>query len=415
MRDLVILAAWVVMLPLALTRPFVGAMLWMWTAFLSPAIYLYGFLETAPFNKISAAVTLLGLALDRGKASFRFDTVFRLLLALLVLGLVSASASISTADANWTIYGRLAKTVALCAILQAVASNRLRMHALVVAFCLGLGFHGVIEGLKFIGTGGGHHVMGNDALGDNNDFALLVLMVLPPIAWLYRYTAGRVAKGCLAAAFLLCLLSVIGTFSRGGFIGLLAVALGAVRLSRHKLPAILALVMGMALLTAFAPAAWQDRIHTIDNADQDDSFMSRIVTWKMSVLEALDRPLMGAGFYSLQDPGGVEPLPAVVRPARHDRQPATRRHPLRRPQHVLRNPGRPRIPRPGGVRVAAGRRLPHRRRGAARRPRRRGAPLGVGFWRRCWASAWWPTPWRVRRSAPPISRLSTSSSPCCRL
>ncbi|MBI5166088.1 MAG: putative O-glycosylation ligase, exosortase A system-associated, partial [Magnetospirillum sp.] len=100
----------------------------------------------------------------------------------------------------------------------------------------------------------------------------------------------------------LCIVSVVAAFSRGGFIGLVVVALGFIAASRRKLRNLALLAaLGLALLP-LAPAAWFERINTIQDADEDTSFMSRVGAWKLSLVIALDRPLLGGGFNALQDP-----------------------------------------------------------------------------------------------------------------
>src|SRR5947208_10492047 len=41
---------------------------------------------------------------------------------------------------------------------------------------------------------------------------------------------------------------------------------------------------------------------TIMTADQDESFMGRVIAWKQSTLIALDHPWFGGGFFAVQDP-----------------------------------------------------------------------------------------------------------------
>jgi probable O-glycosylation ligase (exosortase A-associated) len=40
---------------------------------------------------------------------------------------------------------------------------------------------------------------------------------------------------------------------------------------------------------------------TIKTADQDNSFMGRVIAWKQSTLLALDNPIFGGGFHAIQD------------------------------------------------------------------------------------------------------------------
>ena len=57
--------------------------------------------------------------------------------------------------------------------------NRLELHSLMIAVALSMGVHGVLEGAKFVVTLGSHTVIPSPTLGDNNHFALFMLMVVP--------------------------------------------------------------------------------------------------------------------------------------------------------------------------------------------------------------------------------------------
>ena len=77
--------------------------------------------------------------------------------------------------------------------------------------------------------------------------------------------------------------------------------LGLVATSKRKVRrAWLMLAVAVVAIYAFAPAAWFARIDTIDSATSDNSFMGRVIAWKISTLVALARPLFGGGFHAIQ-------------------------------------------------------------------------------------------------------------------
>ena len=97
-------------------------------------------------------------------------------------------------------------------------TDRLRVHGLLLAICLGIGYIGVDEGAKFILSGSGHKVLGSSSIGDNNQVALDVLMVIPLMQYLYSTAASRFMRLAYAGGgILLSVIAVIATFSRGGF------------------------------------------------------------------------------------------------------------------------------------------------------------------------------------------------------
>jgi probable O-glycosylation ligase (exosortase A-associated) len=131
---------------------------------------------------------------------------------------------------------------------------------------------------------------------------MAMLMMLPFFIYLYRYSKERIARIGFAVFGALVLLGVMASASRGAVIGLAVLTMMVIMQGRRKLLGLLAVAaVGTAVVT-FAPTQWLDRMDTIQRADEDSSFMGRVASWKMHIIVALNRPLTGGGFSSLEDP-----------------------------------------------------------------------------------------------------------------
>jgi putative inorganic carbon (hco3(-)) transporter len=98
-------------------------------------------------------------------------------------------------------------------------------------------------------------------------------------------------------------LGVVGTWSRGGFIGLAVLGIGMVVLTKRKIRS-LAIVGSVAFVVmGVASQAYFDRLSTIEGAEGDSSFMGRVFVWRISLVIAQDHPIFGVGFHGVQDPG----------------------------------------------------------------------------------------------------------------
>ena len=163
MRDLAFVAAWSVLLPLALQGAHLGVLLWAWTSLLAPNDVLYGLGAGLPFAKVAALLTLGLMLLGRGGGvRLRWDPTVLLILALALCGLASQAEGLSAnTAAGWDLYQKYAKILMLAVVASAVMQDRLRLHALLLAICLGIGFTGLGEGAKFLLSGGGHKIQGN--------------------------------------------------------------------------------------------------------------------------------------------------------------------------------------------------------------------------------------------------------------
>ncbi len=292
---------WTALLPVSLMSAHVGVLLWVWVALLSPNELLMGFMAGVPFNKVVALTTLLLFFVSRERKEPYLDATMLLLLLLALSATVSWRIGLVSTDAGDELYQKLIKDIVLAFMIVSVMVTRHRVHLLVLAVVMSLGFLAVKEGLISLLTVGGHKIIGSGSIGDNNSLATALLMVIPLTWYLARHAAVRLVRFSLYCVLGLSVVTVVMTFSRGGFVGLLVLALFMVAKSGGSKLRTLALVVGVgALIYALAPDSWFERLNTIKDADNDGSFMGRVVAWKMSWLIAMSRPFFGGGMHAVQ-------------------------------------------------------------------------------------------------------------------
>jgi probable O-glycosylation ligase (exosortase A-associated) len=300
MRDLAFFGAAAILFPIALWSPHVGVLLWIWTALLGPNEYLYGFMAEIPFNKIAAAVTIGTLLLSREPKRFYLDGALKILLAMSALVTASALDSIVVNEDVWSILDKFLKAMVLVFLFTGIMHGRHRIHVALITVALSLGFSATWEGTLFLVTAGSHRISFISSVGDNNHAAVAYLMILPILFYLHRWSDARLARIVFLIVACLDVLAILSTDSRGGFIGLVCVLLAFVTGSRRKGVGLLAIMAVGAMIYLAAPASWFSRIETINVASQDNSFMGRVVAWKINTLIALDNPLLGGGLHASQ-------------------------------------------------------------------------------------------------------------------
>ncbi len=291
---------WAALLPLSLMSAHVGVLLWVWVALLSPNELLSGFMAGVPFNKIVALTTIVLMFLSREKKEAYLDTVMTLLLLLAVSATISWSTGLVSSDDATDLYQKLIKEIVLAFIITAVMTTRHRLNLLVFTIVISLGFLAVKEGLISVLTAGGHKIIGSGSVGDNNSLATALLMIIPLLFYLARYAAVRLVRITLLVTAGLAVITVVMTFSRGGFVGLMLLGGFIVKNSRNKLASVLAVLGACVLIYVLAPDSWFERLSTIKDADNDGSFMGRVVAWKISWLLATDHPFFGGGPHAIQ-------------------------------------------------------------------------------------------------------------------
>ncbi len=303
MRDLMVATFLVVLIPLAFARPFIAYLLWGWTAVLVPTNYLYGFLSGGRFNMLFAAITIALLLLGRVKGeSYRMTGTPALLLLFLVHASLCALFAYGGNALNGYYYEILIKVMVFSLLMPFFVNSRLRLHSVMLMIALGLGFHGVVDGLKIISSGGSHNQMGINGtmIGDNNHYSTALALCLPILYYLHMHSVRKWVKLGFLAGFCLNALTIMGSGSRGGFVALSVTGLWLMLTSRRKVLTSTLVILLAAALLAFAPESWLSRIETIQDANDDASFMGRVIAWKISSAIALNNPMFGGGFHAVQ-------------------------------------------------------------------------------------------------------------------
>lgn len=298
MRDLAFILLMLGLLPLAAARPFVGVLLWCWFSFMNPHRELWGFAGTIPWAAIIFGVTVLGCFFAREPRVWRFNLVTWLTLALMAAITVTSITALAPPEDVWAKWDLTFKALLGLLVTALLLSDRWRIHALVWVIALSIGYYSVKGGLFTLMTAGNYRVYGpsESMISDNNHAAVAFLIILPLMNYLRLHSAHAFVRGGLAAAMVLTLMSVVGSYSRGALIGLAAVAAVFWWRSQRKLVGAVVLGVVLAGSLSFMPAAWWDRMNSIGSYEQDASASDRLLLWEAAWKLALDRPLVGSGF-----------------------------------------------------------------------------------------------------------------------
>jgi putative inorganic carbon (HCO3(-)) transporter len=306
MRDIALSLAILVALGFTILDPFAGVLLWTWFTLQNPHEEAYGFSKSIPLNFIIAIVTI-GAWLLSGERKLPPGRFLIWAMVIFIAWTTFNSFFAFSPGWSWPFWDRTWKIFALALIVATLATNRVRIHAVIWTIVLSLFYYGVKGGIFTLVTGGNFHVEGpeHSIIGDNNQLALALLMSLPLANYLRTQTANKYLSWGLLAGMGFTLISVVGSYSRGAIVALGALAIFGWLRSRRK---ILYLVLAGAFAfstTIFMPQAFWDRVNTIQSSStQDDaSVHGRLVAWQVAYKYANDHFPFGAGFYGPQLPG----------------------------------------------------------------------------------------------------------------
>ncbi|HYD60398.1 MAG TPA: putative O-glycosylation ligase, exosortase A system-associated [Noviherbaspirillum sp.] len=304
MRDLILLGLLPLMLVAVAKRPFIALGMWIWTAMFFPNGWVYGAASVIRYNLVFTSFAIGGYLLSKDKHAVRWGPIGTLVFIFLFWTTMSTLTTIGISEVAWEFWSRFFKVVMLFAFVVLIMHKKLHIDFFLWCLVLSIGFYGGLSGLKFVASGGGHVIAGlhGHILGDRNDLALALVMMLPLCVYLLNEygKSSVIAKLILSLSLVAMIVSVIGTQSRGGLIALLALGLYLFAKSNRKLVILFLIAVAVALSAALVTDEWLARMNTISNADEDASFMGRVVAWKLSTILALQHPIFGGGFKALE-------------------------------------------------------------------------------------------------------------------
>lgn len=139
------------------------------------------------------------------------------------------------------------------------------------------------------------YIQGVTFLGDGNDFALSVCIVVPMCLFLIQEAKAMWQKLIYIAAMGMLFMSIIGTSSRGAAIAITCVLFYMWFNSRKKMLGVVGLVIVALGVIVFAPTTYYERMETVADYETEGSAQGRLQAWAAAIRMAKDHPLTGVG------------------------------------------------------------------------------------------------------------------------
>jgi putative inorganic carbon (HCO3(-)) transporter len=301
-RDVLLLLIVGTLVPLALFRPWIGALAWVWISIQSPHRMTYGFMFDAPVAQVMALATIFGLVLTREHRRIPVAPPIMLMIVFTAWMCVTFPFSLVPTVENRVQLEKVLKIMLMNLVVLTPLHTRRHVDMLIAAMALSIAFFGVKGGIFAILTGGNFQVRGGGGfIEPNNELALALVMTIPLLVYLRTRVAGRLVKLGFAAAIFLSVVAAIASQSRGALVAILGMALVFVLRAqgqRFKLT-LTALALGV-FIAAFMPEQWWSRMETIQTYESDASATGRINAWILAFRVASDH-FFGGGFV-LEEP-----------------------------------------------------------------------------------------------------------------
>src|SRR5579864_1807982 len=276
-RDVLLTAFILGLLPFVLTRPHWGILLWTWVGLMNPHKMTWGFAYNFPFAMIIAIVTLVAILISREPKKLPLSAPIVVLFLLAIWMTITTVVFSLYPDLAWPKWEKVMKIQLFIFLTLIVMQSEQRIRSLVLVATLSIAFFGIKGGIYTIAHGGGGMVLGPDGgfISGNTEIALALTVTLPLMRWLQLQTQRRWLKRAATLAMVLIVISVLGSYSRGGFLALTAMGTFLWIKSRKKIVLGVVLAALAVALLSFMPETWHSKIATIQTYEQDTSAMSR--------------------------------------------------------------------------------------------------------------------------------------------
>ena len=303
-RDIVLTAIIVGLIPVCLSRPWIGILVWSWIGYMNPHKLCWGFARTMPVGYIVAIPVLMGIVSvpDKERRPIPFTRETWMLLFLWLDYAFTTSISFYP-ELAWPHLWKVSKILLFTFLTLMYFQDRARLRALFMVLALSIGFYGLKGGIWVFRTPtlGSGAVLGPEGtfIGGNTEIGLALDMTLPFLLILAREERRRWLRRLMLTAFGFSTIAILFTYSRGAILGLPVVLMMLFMRARRRVIGIVAIVLFGYFINFYPPPEWFNRMQTLETYEQDRSSMMRLQSWYVAWHFALDHPLTGGGFWVL--------------------------------------------------------------------------------------------------------------------
>jgi probable O-glycosylation ligase (exosortase A-associated) len=317
MRDILLLLATIVFSVVALGRPVTGMLAYVGYSALAPHSLTWSTSRTFPHVQVIAIGTLIGYVIWSERKRLPGDGRLILLGTLWVLFGVSTFFALVPETAI-EYFTHISKTWLMVALIPFLINTESRLHNLLRVIALSLGFHALKLGWFVVASGGVAAVWGpeDSFLYANNSIGMALVINVPLLFYLAKMEPRAWLRWVMRAMLVLSYPAVVGTFSRGAWVGLTVVTVILALLSRRRM-----IVVAIGLLILMLAPVWLPRIispelaqryDTLVEYQSDDSAESRFWNWEFCARVAVARPLSGGGFHFYSEEAYARFFPAFM-------------------------------------------------------------------------------------------------------
>lgn len=289
---------------LVLKYPIWGLLAYLIVFMLRPG-EVFSVLAPLRMELLTGLLTMLAVVLQQkfreGKVVLPTDRISLLLFAFLLVMCITIFVSYEKTNTVQTVLDFL-KLLIFYYLIVSIIDTKEKLVAFIIVYLLLIAYI-AFDAFKLFLAGGFVHRMGVDRMrgatsfgGDPNSLANTLAATIPFIIASAYYFRNILAKIGLWIMALGMVVLITITASRGGLVAFGGVVAGGIIFSRHKLVAIVAVIILILAGWTVLPDQYKDRYRTLtDLEDLDQTSSGRWEIWVSGIKMIVSKPILGVG------------------------------------------------------------------------------------------------------------------------
>jgi putative inorganic carbon (hco3(-)) transporter len=297
LRSLFLTFIFLSVVPMIVLYPHIGVLVWHWISTFSPHRLASGFITDFPTLVFLGGLTIVAWIFSKEK---KMPPNHPIVWAIVIFFLWTCITTVFSVefDPKYVKFNTFWKIILFTLLTGCMINRRDRLDFLIMILVSGIGYFAMRGAFGTIMTGGKYAFEGPPGtfIGDRNALAVAFVMIIPLLIYLGTHLKQKWLRYGAMASIPACIIAVLGSQSRGGFIALGAVGVWIILRSNRRFIGLAGLAITAALAVGFMPDTWTSRMQSVETFDQDQSMQGRLQMWRFAIDLTADNPIVGGGF-----------------------------------------------------------------------------------------------------------------------
>jgi len=291
MQGAYILAVYVTLFVVGLSRPFVMGLGYVWTDLFRPEDMYPTIMGAFPVSLIMGSGAAAVYLVSGRKYLPRFSSTLFLLISF-GLWMTLACTWAEAPEAVWSKWDWAIKTFVFAVMIPFLFQSRVQIEAFVLTIIFAVCGVIVPVGIKTVISGGGYDfslspLQVESGIGEGATLGMSAATIIPLIIFGARCSIIlpwiRVRIFGSVALVIACVTAVLGTFERTSFVALAATGGLLTLQSKRKVMVGTLIILVAAAALPIVGSHWMDRMQTISTDPTDDSARIRLAVWSWTI------------------------------------------------------------------------------------------------------------------------------------